>query len=138
MRQVAAGAERIRTVAETLVVVADSNADLLELVTRELSERGYEVATAMDGQQALEMIRARRPAAAVLDWVMPVLQGPKVCSLLKADPVTAGIPVVLLTARVSEQDIAAGFEEGADEYLTKPFAVDELDETLRRLIGKEA
>jgi two-component system, OmpR family, phosphate regulon response regulator PhoB len=123
--------------ADTLVVLAGSNPDLLEQVSTQLSKRGYEVASAADGQQALETIRARRPAAAVLDWVMPVLQGPKVCALLKADPATADIPVVLLTARATEQDIAAGFEEGVDDYLTKPFAVEELDEVLRRLIGKK-
>jgi CheY-like chemotaxis protein len=123
--------------ADTLVVVAGSNPDLLEQVSTQLSKRGYEVASAVDGQQALETIRARRPAAAVLDWVMPVLQGPKVCALLKADPATADIPVVLLTARATEQDIAAGFEEGVDDYLTKPFAVEELDDVLRRLIGKK-
>jgi DNA-binding response OmpR family regulator len=118
------------------VVVAGGNAELLEEVARELGQRGYDAITAGDGQAALDKIREHRPAAAVLDWVMPVMQGPKVCRLLKDDPETAAIPVVLLTARTSERDIAAAFAEGADEYLTKPFAVDELDETLGRLIDK--
>ena len=91
--------------------------------------------TARDGQQALDMIRASRPAAAVMDWVMPVLQGPSVCARLKADPETSEIPVILLTDRAAEEDIAAGFEKGVDEYLTKPFAIEELDELLRRLTG---
>jgi CheY-like chemotaxis protein len=123
-------------VARTLIVVADSSPDLLEKVSRALSGRGYEVAAVADGQQALETIRARRPAAAVLDWLMPVLQGPLVCARLKADPETADIPVVMVTARSAEEDIAAAFEEGADDYLTKPFGIDELDEMLRRLIGE--
>jgi DNA-binding response OmpR family regulator len=116
------------------VVIAGGSAELLERISGELSQRGYDALTASDGQQALELIRAERPLAAVLDWVMPVIQGPKVCALLKADPQTAAIPVILLTARASEDDIAAAFEEGADEYLTKPFAMDELDEVLRRLL----
>jgi CheY-like chemotaxis protein len=124
-------------VAKTLIVIADSNSESLKLVSRELSKLGYDVATAADGQKALETVRARRPAAVVLDWVMPVLQGPRVCAALKADPQTADIPVILLTARAAEEDIAAGFEEGADDYLTRPFAIDELDEMLRRLIAKE-
>jgi DNA-binding response OmpR family regulator len=121
--------------AGTLIVVAEGNAVVRELISRGLSERGYEVATASDGRAALEAIRARRPAAAVLDWILPGLQGPRACARLKADPETADIPVVLLTARADEEDIAAGFEEGADDYLTKPFAIDELDEMLRRLIA---
>jgi DNA-binding response OmpR family regulator len=122
-------------VAGTRIVIADGDRDVLEQVGWELEERGYEVATAADGQQALESVYERRPAAVVLDWVMPVLQGPSACARLKADPETADIPVVLLTARADEGDVAAAFEEGADDYLTKPFSVDELDELLRRLIG---
>jgi two-component system, OmpR family, phosphate regulon response regulator PhoB len=116
------------------VVIAGGSVELLEQISSELSQRGYDPVTATDGQEALEVIRARRPVAAVLDWVMPVLQGPKVCGLLKRDPETAAIPVILLTARASEDDIAAAFAEGADDYLTKPFAVEELDEVLRRLL----
>jgi CheY-like chemotaxis protein len=123
--------------ADKLIVVAGGSTDLRELLSAELPQRGYEVVAVGDGRQALDTIRERRPAAAVLDWVMPVLQGPRVCSLLKADPETAGIAVVLLTARASEKDIASAFAEGADDYLTKPFAVDELDEILQRLIGRE-
>jgi DNA-binding response OmpR family regulator len=122
--------------AETLIVIAESNPDVRDQISTELSKRGYEVATAADGQQALEAIRARRPAAAVLDWIMPGLQGPRACAQLKADPETADIPVVLLTARADEEDVAAGFEEGADDYLTKPFAIEELDDVLRRLIAR--
>jgi DNA-binding response OmpR family regulator len=121
--------------AETLIVVAESDPRVLDQISRGLSERGYEVATAVDGRRALEAIRARRPAAAVLGWILPGLQGPRACAQLKGDPETAEIPVVLLTARAAEEDVAAAFEEGADDYLTKPFAIDELDEILRRLIA---
>ena len=117
-----------------LIVVADDNLDILLLISKRLAKRGYEVATAADGWAALEIIRARRPAAVVLDWVMPVLQGKEVCAELKKDPVTASIPVVFLTARAAEEDIARGMESGADEYLTKPFDIEVLERTLRRLI----
>jgi DNA-binding response OmpR family regulator len=121
---------------QSVVVVAAASPELLELVAGELAQRGYEAITAADGRAALDTIRERRPAAAVLDWVMPVMQGPRVCRLLKDDPATAAIPVVLLTARASERDISAAFAEGADDYLTKPFAIDELEEMLQRLIEK--
>ena len=120
---------------QPLIVIADSNRELLAMMYQELSKRGFEVVTVSDGQQALDTIRDRRPAVAVLEWVMPTLQGPRVCAELKAGRETADIPVVLLTARAAEQDIASGFGEGADDYLTKPFSIDELDEMLWRLIG---
>jgi DNA-binding response OmpR family regulator len=117
-----------------LIVVADDNTDILLLISKRLVKRGYEVATAADGGSALAVVRERRPAAVVLDWVMPVLHGKEVCAELKADPATADIPVVFLTARAAEEDIARGYESGADEYLTKPFDIEVLDGALRRLI----
>ena len=104
------------------------------MISAQLTRLGYEVETATNGQQALELIRRRRPAAAVLDWLMPVLQGVEVCSLLKDDPSTSSIPVVILTSKVSELDVEEGFRRGADEYITKPFDVAELEQVLQRLI----
>jgi DNA-binding response OmpR family regulator len=122
---------------QPLIVIADSNPALLAMISQELSKRGFEVVTVSDGQRALDTIRQQRPAAAVLEWVMPTLQGPRVCAKLKADEETAEIPIVLLTARAAEADIASGFGEGADDYLTKPFSIDELDEMLWRLISEK-
>lgn len=118
-----------------LIVVADDNPDILKLVQKRLGKRGYEVATATDGRAALDLIRERHPDAVVLDWLMPEMQGPEVCSMLKEDAATESIPVVILTAKASESDITTGFERGADEYLTKPFEIEELDQTLRRLLA---
>lgn len=120
-----------------LIVVADDDPDILNLVNKRLAKRGYEILTASDGQQALDLVRSRRPAAAVLDWMMPVMQGHEVCSQLKADPSTADIPVVLLTARAADVDIEKGFRSGADDYITKPFDVRELDQTLQGLIPNQ-
>jgi DNA-binding response OmpR family regulator len=91
-----------------------------------------------DGRQALAAIRERRPAAAVLDWAMPGLEGPEVCAILKADPETAGVPVVLLSASAMDDDVAHGMAYGADGYMTKPFDIDELDALLRHLIRARA
>jgi DNA-binding response OmpR family regulator len=118
-----------------LIVVADDNEDILRLLSARLAKRGYDVVTATDGLQALEAVRQHSPQAVVLDWVMPEVQGVEVCSRLKSDAETAAIPVVMLTARGAEKDVALGFTEGADEYLTKPFDIDELDLLLRRLIS---
>ena len=119
------------------IVVADDDPDILNLVSKRLTKRGYRVITAVNGKEALELIRSRRPAAAVLDWMMPLLQGYDVCERIKADPSTAKVPVVLLTAKAAEMDIERGFRGGADDYITKPFDITELDLTLKRLIADE-
>ena len=117
------------------ILVADDDPDILNLVSKRLTKRGYRVITAVNGKEALELIRSRRPAAAVLDWMMPLLQGHEVCERIKADPSTAKVPVVLLTAKASESDIERGFRGGADDYITKPFDIAELDLTLKRLVA---
>jgi DNA-binding response OmpR family regulator len=82
------------------------------------------------------MIRRERPDAVVLDWVMPEMQGSDVCQAIKEDDDLAAIPVLMLTARASDSDIAGAFEHGADDYLTKPFDLEELDQRLRQLLGR--
>jgi len=119
---------------DPLIVVADDNPDIRLLLGKRLARRGYKLVLTANGRDALDEIRIRRPAAAVLDRVMPEIDGAHVCAELKADPETANIPVVLLSARAAEKDVVAGFEHGADEYLTKPFDIEELDETLQRLM----
>ena len=118
-----------------VVVLADDDAMIRELVTRRLARRGFLVHVASDGEEALEAVRTHLPDAAVLDWMMPGKQGDAVVAELRADPATADIPLILLTARAGEHDVLAGFDAGADEYLTKPFDIEELDETLRRLVA---
>jgi DNA-binding response OmpR family regulator len=117
-----------------LVLVADDNADIRELLATRLSTRGFDVVAAADGQEALEAATAEHPDIALLDWVMPIIQGHELCVKLKTDARTADIPVVMLTARGEEEDRLLGLDLGADAYLVKPFDIDELVGTLRRLI----
>lgn len=117
-----------------LVLVADDNADIRDLLATRLSTRGFEVTTAADGQAALEAALAEHPDIALLDWVMPIIQGHELCVKLKTDPRTADIPVVMLTARGEEEDRLLGLDLGADAYLVKPFDIDELVGTLKKLI----
>src|SRR3954454_15661091 len=120
---------------EPVIVVADDDADILNLVVRRLGRRGWNVVGVVDGAEAIEQARALHPAAVVLDWMMPKHTGPEVCAVLKGDPETASIPVVLVTARASGGDRAAGIDHGADDYITKPFEIDTLDAVLKRLTG---
>jgi two-component system phosphate regulon response regulator PhoB len=117
------------------VLVADDNADIRDLLATRLSTRGFDVTVAADGQAALEAALKEHPDIALLDWVMPIIQGHELCVKLKTDPRTGDIPVVMLTARGEEEDRLLGIDLGADAYLVKPFDIDELVETLRRLIA---
>jgi DNA-binding response OmpR family regulator len=117
-----------------LVLVADDNADIRDLLATRLGTRGFDVTVAADGQAALEIALSEHPDIALLDWVMPVIQGHELCVKLKTDERTAEIPVVMLTARGEEADRLLGIDLGADAYLVKPFDIDELVGTLKRLI----
>ena len=109
-----------------LIVIADDDADVLDLVRFRLEQGGYETAAADDGEEALRLVRERHPDLCVLDVMMPRLNGFQVVEALRADVATEGIPVLLLTATVQDKDIALGFEAGANDYLRKPFDPQEL------------
>ena len=118
-----------------LVVCADDDEDILSLVTLRLERAGYEVAKATDGDAAVEAVRARRPALAILDVMMPKRTGYEVLAELRADPSLAGLKVILLSARVQEADVERGIDAGADAYLAKPFKAPELVEKVQELLG---
>lgn len=117
------------------ILVCDDDALLVELLEFRLVSRGFSVVIARDGGEAMSAIERDAPDAVVLDAMMPVIDGYEVLRRLRGDPATAGIPVVMLTARKGEQDIMAGLELGADDYMVKPFIPEELIMRLSRLVG---
>jgi DNA-binding response OmpR family regulator len=119
-----------------VVLVADDDDDIRDLVAFRLDRAGYEVLRAGDGQQALDLAREHNPDLAVLDVMMPKLTGYDVTRELRADAATSRIPVILLTARVQEADVARGFEAGADDYVKKPFSPQELKARVQAVLGR--
>ncbi len=105
------------------VLVVDDERDLVELIGMNLQRNGYEVVSAYDGGTGLELARKHKPDIMILDVMMPGLSGQDVTRALKADPETAGIPILMLTARTEETDIIVGLSLGADDYVTKPFSM---------------
>lgn len=103
------------------VLVVDDEKDIVDLLRYNLAREGYEVIAASDGRDALEKA-ASKPDLILLDLMMPVLDGLETCKRLKADPATASIPVVFLTARSGEVDEILGLELGADDYIQKPIS----------------
>jgi PleD family two-component response regulator len=123
------------------LLYADDNADMRSMVRDLLEPRGHEVALAVDGHEALSIIRARAPDLLILDLAMPGMSGYDVCRAVKGDPVTSYIPVLMLTGLSRVDQKVAGFEAGADDYLSKPFDARELEArvgALLRLVQREA
>jgi two-component system alkaline phosphatase synthesis response regulator PhoP len=120
------------------ILIVDDEEDIRELVGLNLTREGYDVVGCETGEQALSLARSARPALIVLDLMLPGLDGLAVCRKLKADPQTAPIPVVILTAKGEEADVVTGLEIGADDYVTKPFSGKVLAARVRRLLRKSA
>jgi CheY-like chemotaxis protein len=120
------------------VLVVDDDDVIRQLITVNLELEGFEVTTAIDGQDCLDKVKDVDPAVITLDIMMPRLDGWEAASRLRADPDTADIKVVLLSARAQEADLQRGDRIGVDAYLTKPFDPDELIATVRRLAGLPA
>jgi DNA-binding response OmpR family regulator len=116
------------------VLIADDEPNIVISLEYLMKREGYTVLVARDGEQALEMIRAERPALVLLDVMMPRRSGVEVCQALRADEATAGIKVLMLTAKGRETDVALGLGVGADAYMTKPFSTRELADKVRALL----
>lgn len=108
------------------ILVVDDEVDLVETVRFSLELEGYDVLVAYNGEEALNQARKENPDLILLDLMLPKLDGYKVCRLLKFDERYKHIPILMLTAKTQEKDKATGMETGANEYITKPFEMDEL------------
>jgi CheY-like chemotaxis protein len=120
------------------VLVVDDDDVIRQLISVNLELEGFEVHTAVDGQDALEVVKDVRPIVVTLDIMMPRMDGWEAAARLRHDPETADIKIVLLSARAQEADLRRGDRIGVDAYLTKPFDPDVLVETVRRLAAGSA
>jgi DNA-binding response OmpR family regulator len=108
------------------ILIVEDEANIIKLISIRLVRLGHRISSADNGATALELARESTPDLILLDVMIPVLNGFQVLEQLKADPATAPIPVLMLTARGHEHDIVAGLEGGADDYIVKPFSFPEL------------
>jgi CheY-like chemotaxis protein len=109
-----------------LVLIVDDVPKNIQLLSLILSRKNYEIAFAVSGEQALEMLESISPELILLDIVMPGMDGFEVCEKIRANPVTEGIPIIFLTGRAAAEDIKKGFQTGAVDYISKPFNSEEL------------
>jgi two-component system alkaline phosphatase synthesis response regulator PhoP len=129
------GVDEVFMAKESLLVVEDEES-ILELLDYNLSKEGYEVSEVTSGEEAIEAARTGSPDLILLDLMLPGLDGFDVCRILKSDPKTKHIPIVMLTAKGEESDIVAGLELGADDYITKPFSPKVLVARIRAVLRR--
>ncbi len=119
------------------VLVVDDEPDVLLLCRVNLEFEGYNVVEASDGEMAMEVVRAERPDVVLLDVMMPKMDGWQVLAAIKADPDLKDTPVVMLTAKVQDQDQIRGWSSGAAEYITKPFSPLSLSQVIGDVIAND-
>ena len=118
------------------IVIAEDEPDIRELIAFTLRFAGHEVIAGSNGQEGYELTKSELPDLAIFDVRMPKMTGYDACRKIKADPETSHIPVIFLSAKGQENEIAQGIAAGADEYLLKPFAPDQLTERIKSILAK--
>src|SRR6185436_6290196 len=118
------------------ILIVDDEPEAVELVEFNLKQAGYDVASAVDGEEAVKKTRALLPSLVVLAVMLRDMDGLEVCKMLRRDPATAAIPIIMLTAKAAEIDRVLGLELGADDYVTKPFSPRELVLRVKSLLRR--
>ena len=122
--------------AKPVILVVEDEAPLLTLLRYNLEKQGFRVEEATDGQEALLRVSESKPDLVLLDWMLPSLSGIEVCRQIRRRPATRDLPVIMVTARTEDQDAVRALDIGADDYITKPFAVDALLARIRALLRR--
>ncbi len=136
MGQMAATADSVLTQKQPRVLVVDDESAIRDMITFALQRAGMECHAAADAQEALLAISENRPDLVLMDWMMPGVSGLELTRRLRKDPFTADIPIIMLTAKVTEDDKVTGLEAGTDDYIIKPFSPRELMARIRAVIRR--
>jgi two-component system phosphate regulon response regulator PhoB len=118
------------------VLIVEDEAPLQELLAYNLERAGFSVDQAYDGEEAQTLIAERTPDLVILDWMLPWISGLELCRQLRRRPATANLPIIILTARGEEADRLQGLNTGADDYVTKPFSLEELIARMRAVLRR--
>ncbi len=118
------------------ILLIEDEPDVVDLLTLNLRKADFTVASAVDGATGLRLAREEPPALIILDLMLPKMPGLEVCKLLKSDPATQHIPIIMLTAKAEEVDRIVGLEFGADDYVTKPFSPREMVLRVRAILRR--
>ncbi len=116
------------------ILVVDDEVNITQILEFSIGAEGYEVITAANGEEAIDKARREQPDLIILDLMMPKIDGYEACRILKANPLTKSIPVVLLTAKGRDIDKRLGYEVGATDYIIKPFSPNKLVDRIHQLL----
>ncbi len=122
--------------AKPTILVVEDEAPLLTLLRYNLEKQGFRVEEAADGQEALMRVAEAKPDLVLLDWMLPALSGLEVCRQIRRRPNTRDLPIIMVTARTEDQDAVRALDTGADDYISKPFAMDALLARIRALLRR--
>ena len=122
--------------AKQKILIVEDEESLLKLESILLTSKGYDVRGVSNGRETLDAIAEEKPDLVLLDIMLPEIDGFEVCQRIKDDPATKEIPVIMLTAKKSREDMARGEKVGADWYITKPFKSVMVIETIQRFLAK--
>ena len=118
------------------IFVVEDEKPILTLLTYNLEKEGYKVSSSSNGEEALSLIKEKKPELILLDWMLPDLSGIKICQYLKQDEKVKNIPIIMLTAKGEEEDKVKGLNTGAEDYMTKPFSFPELLARIKALLRR--
>lgn len=128
--------ENARASAATKVLFVEDEESIAALVDYNLGKEGFDTVLVSDGDEAVLRIEEERPDIVLLDWMLPNISGIEICRRLRSKPQTQNIPIIMITARAEETDRIRGLETGADDYLTKPFSMNELAARIRAVLRR--
>ena len=117
------------------ILVVDDEINITQILEFSIGAEGYEVISAQNGEEAIDKARREQPDLIILDIMMPIIDGYEACRILKANPLTKNIPVVLLTAKGRDIDKRLGYEVGATDYIIKPFSPNKLIDRIHELLS---
>ena len=118
------------------ILIVEDEKDIRNLVIYALEAKGYETISTDDGEKALKMLKENKPDLVILDWMLPSVSGLEICRNIRRDENIKNIPIIMLTAKITENDKILGLDSGADDYITKPFSTAELGSRVKALLRR--
>ena len=118
------------------ILIVEDEKDIRDLIIYSLEGKGYQTISADDGEKAIKMLKENKPDLIILDWMLPSVSGLEICRSIRRDIKTKNIPIIMLTAKITEEDKVLGLDSGADDYITKPFSTAELCSRVRAILRR--
>ena len=118
------------------ILIVEDEKDIRDLIIYALEAKGYETISADDGEKALKMLKENKPDLVILDWMLPSVSGLEICRNIRRDKNIKNIPIIMLTAKITEDDKILGLDSGADDYITKPFSTAELSSRVKAILRR--